>query len=159
MKSRDSKTNHDVPSPDKSVQRTANHEVLGRGRGVSAPCRAACARVLTGQSAAAELGGQVAGEHSGMVHPLPGGCACGEVRYVCASAPIAMINCHCRDCQRSSGAPFASGVVVLASDVQVTGTPATHAVRGSSGNPTVRSFCATCGSPLFAQSAAANGFL
>lgn len=70
-----------------------------------------------------------------------------------------MINCHCRDCQRSSGAPFASGIVVSATDVTVTGTPATHAVRGSSGNLTVRSFCAECGSPLFAISPAAQGFM
>ena len=94
-----------------------------------------------------------------MVTPFSGGCACGAIRYACASSPIAMINCHCRDCQRSSGAPFASGVVVLASDLEVTGTPATYAVRGGSGNVTVRSFCSTCGSPLFARSAAVNGFV
>jgi hypothetical protein len=94
-----------------------------------------------------------------MVAPFSGRCACGQVRYVCSSAPIAMINCHCRDCQQSSGAPFASGVVVNASDVKVTGTVTTYAVRGSSGNSTVRSFCPQCGSPLFAQSAAANGFM
>ena len=29
-----------------------------------------------------------------------GGCACGSVRYTFASAPIAMLNCHCGDCQR-----------------------------------------------------------
>jgi hypothetical protein len=25
---------------------------------------------------------------------------------MCVRAPIAMLNCHCRDCQRSSGAPL-----------------------------------------------------
>ena len=50
-----------------------------------------------------------------------GGCACGSIRYVCARAPVAMLNCHCRDCQRSSGAPFASGVVVLVSDTAWSG--------------------------------------
>jgi hypothetical protein len=94
-----------------------------------------------------------------MIAPFSGGCACGSIRYVCARAPVAMINCHCRDCQRSSGAPFASGVVVLATDLEVTGTPVTHAVRGSSGGLSVRSFCSNCGSPLFARSDAANGFM
>ena len=42
-------------SPNKSLQRTANHKVLGRGRVVSAPRWAPRARVLTGQPAAAEL--------------------------------------------------------------------------------------------------------
>jgi hypothetical protein len=52
-----------------------------------------------------------------MIAPLFGGCACGSIRYVCARAPVAMLNCHCRDCQRSSGAPFASGFIVLAAVV------------------------------------------
>ncbi len=42
-------------SPNKSLQRSVNHKVLGRGRVVSAPWRAPRARVLTGQPAAAEL--------------------------------------------------------------------------------------------------------
>jgi hypothetical protein len=42
-------------SPNKSLQRSVNHEVLGRGRDVPALCRAPRARVLTSQPAAAEL--------------------------------------------------------------------------------------------------------
>jgi hypothetical protein len=42
-------------SPNKSLQRSVNHKVLGRGRVVSAPWQAPSARVLTGQPAAAEL--------------------------------------------------------------------------------------------------------
>jgi hypothetical protein len=41
--------------PDKSLQRTVNHKVLGRGRVVSALWRAPRARVLTSQPAAAEF--------------------------------------------------------------------------------------------------------
>jgi hypothetical protein len=42
-------------SANKSLQRTVNHKVLGRGRVVSAPDGRRRARVLTGQLAAAEL--------------------------------------------------------------------------------------------------------
>jgi hypothetical protein len=86
-----------------------------------------------------------------MATSFSGGCACGAIRYACASAPIAALNCHCNDCQRSSGAPFASGVVVATAALQVSGTPKTYAVRGNSGGVTTRSFCADCGSPLFTQ--------
>jgi hypothetical protein len=86
--------------------------------------------------------------------PFSGGCACGSIRYVGEQAPIAMINCHCRDCQLSSGAPFASGIVVMTADLQVSGTPRTHAVRASSGGLATRSFCADCGTPLFTSSEA-----
>lgn len=84
-----------------------------------------------------------------MATSISGGCACGSVRYICKSEPIAMLNCHCRDCQRSSGAPFASGIVVLTASVEISGTPKTHAVRASSGSLTSRSFCGECGAPLF----------
>lgn len=90
-----------------------------------------------------------------MTAPFCGGCTCGSIRYVCARAPVAMLNCHCRDCQRSSGAPFASGFIVMASDVQITGTPKTYAVRAGSGRPVTRSFCADCGAPLFTRGEAA----
>ena len=65
-----------------------------------------------------------------------------------------MINCHCKDCQLSSGAPFASGIVVMTADLQVSGTPRTHAVRGGSGATATRSFCSECGTPLFTRSEA-----
>jgi hypothetical protein len=93
-----------------------------------------------------------------MKSPFSGGCACGAIRYSSASAPIAMLNCHCKDCQRSSGAPFASGVVVMTSDLTVTGVPAAHSVRASSGNQTTRSFCPACGTPLFTQGEANPAF-
>ncbi len=42
-------------APNKSLQRTVNHKVLGRGRVVSAPWQVPSARVLKSQPAAAEL--------------------------------------------------------------------------------------------------------
>lgn len=86
--------------------------------------------------------------------PITGGCACGSIRYACAREPVAMINCHCRDCQLSSGAPFASGIVAMSADVEIIGTPKSYTVRASSGGLTTRTFCADCGTPLFTTSEA-----
>lgn len=86
-----------------------------------------------------------------MIAPFSGGCACGSIRYLCSRAPLAMLNCHCRDCQRSSGAPFASGFIVQVADVKVEGTPKTYSVRAGSGSLATRSFCADCGTPLFTR--------
>ena len=83
--------------------------------------------------------------------PFSGGCACGTIRYTGARAPIAMLNCHCKDCQVSSGAPFASGIVVMTADLEISGTPKAYAVRAGSGALATRSFCADCGTPLFTQ--------
>jgi hypothetical protein len=84
-----------------------------------------------------------------MTVPFSGGCACGAIRYVCSRAPVATLNCHCHDCQRSSGAPFASGFIVRVSDMTITGTPKMYSVCADSGRLANRSFCADCGSPLF----------
>jgi hypothetical protein len=70
-----------------------------------------------------------------------------------------MLNCHCLDCQRSSGAPFASGFIVRVSDIEITGTPKAYSVRAGSGSLVTRSFCSECGAPLFTRSAAAPGFM
>ncbi|WP_020559392.1 GFA family protein [Thiofilum flexile] len=83
--------------------------------------------------------------------PVTGGCVCGAIRYECSQAPIAMLNCHCLDCQRSSGAPFASGFIVTESDLHITGTPKTFSVRTDNGSTVTRSFCAECGTPLFTR--------
>lgn len=51
-----------------------------------------------------------------------GGCACGAIRYECTAEPedIQMFRCHCRDCQRISGGPYAPVVFVPASTLRVT---------------------------------------
>jgi hypothetical protein len=87
-----------------------------------------------------------------------GGCACGAIRYTGAREPVAMINCHCTDCQISSGAPFASGIVVMTADLEISGMPKTFAVRASSGSLATRSFFPDCGTPLFTQSEANSQF-
>src|SRR5437667_12391973 len=45
-------------------------------------------------------------------YPFSGGCACGAIRYESTAEPVMMLHCHCRDCQRSSGGPFSSFVIV-----------------------------------------------
>jgi hypothetical protein len=94
-----------------------------------------------------------------MTAPFSGGCVCGSIRYVCSRTPVAMLNCHCLDCQRSSGAPFASGFIVRVSDIAITGTPKTYTVRAASGSLATRSFCSDCGSPLFTRGEVAPGVM
>ena len=43
---------------------------------------------------------------------LDGGCTCGHVRYRLASAPLVVHCCHCRWCQRESGAAFALNAMI-----------------------------------------------
>jgi hypothetical protein len=44
--------------------------------------------------------------------PAEGGCDCGAVRYRMESAPLFVHCCHCRWCQRESGASFALNAMI-----------------------------------------------
>jgi hypothetical protein len=76
---------------------------------------------------------------------LTGGCQCGAVRFALSAPPTRISICHCRMCQKASGAPFASFADIQKSDFTWTrGQPA--AFRSSS--LAERDFCRDCGTPL-----------
>ena len=81
--------------------------------------------------------------------PFSGGCACGAIRYECRAAPLAMFRCHCRDCQRATGGPCSSVVLLSAEAIRFTrGSPRHHSSLRAAGGTHVRGFCPDCGSPL-----------
>jgi hypothetical protein len=55
------------------------------------------------------------------VFPLEGGCDCRHVRYRMATAPLFVHCCHCRWCQRESGASFALNAMIESERVAVLG--------------------------------------
>ena len=59
---------------------------------------------------------------SSEVYPLPGGCDCREVRYQLESAPLFVHCCHCRWCQRESGAAFALNAMIETERLTLLGT-------------------------------------
>jgi hypothetical protein len=78
-----------------------------------------------------------------MIHE--GGCLCGKVRYRLSVEPHLAGYCHCRMCQRNSGAPAVAWVVVREDGFSWgTGEPSTF--RSSAG--VARQFCGACGSYL-----------
>lgn len=88
-----------------------------------------------------------------MARSITGRCACGAVRYECSAEPLMTGNCHCRDCQRASGAGSSFVVGVPKSAIKVTGDVRYHEATGDSGNKISRGFCPSCGSPLFIRPA------
>ncbi|HXY99577.1 MAG TPA: GFA family protein [Stellaceae bacterium] len=85
--------------------------------------------------------------------PLTGACQCGAVAYAIAAEPITVYACHCRDCQRQTGAAFALSMLVPRASIGITRgaprqwvRPAEHAV---SGMPTTCLLCGTCGNRLY----------
>jgi hypothetical protein len=54
--------------------------------------------------------------------PLDGGCDCGLVRYRMQTRPLFVHCCHCRWCQRESGASFALNALIESDRVVNSGT-------------------------------------
>ena len=76
---------------------------------------------------------------------ITGGCLCGEVRYRAYGEALWVVHCHCRWCQRVSGAAFLTYVGFPTEDLDWTaGAPAIY--RSSEG--VARGFCACCAGSL-----------
>lgn len=80
-----------------------------------------------------------------------GGCICGAVRYETAAAPARVTVCHCRWCQRATGAAYMVEPVFDLAALRVTqGTPAIYDHRSEGSGKLVHvHFCARCGTKLF----------
>ena len=48
---------------------------------------------------------------------LAGGCMCGAVRYRASGPPLWAVHCHCTDCRRAAGMPFATWVGFRATQI------------------------------------------
>jgi hypothetical protein len=79
---------------------------------------------------------------------LSGGCACGAVRYEISRAPVASVQCQCRDCQRATGSGHVNAMAFPQAAVTLTGELRFHDVRADSGNTVSRGFCPNCGTPV-----------
>jgi hypothetical protein len=78
---------------------------------------------------------------------MEGGCFCGAVRYRLAAEPYDTGWCHCRICQRISGAPALVFTTVKLADYEVVqGADAIGTVKTTAFGE--RSFCCRCGTPL-----------
>jgi hypothetical protein len=73
---------------------------------------------------------------------VTGGCRCGAVRIIATGQPFRVGLCHCMDCRKHYGAPFAALAIFPESAVTITGE--TRSYRD-------RHFCPICGSPVFAR--------
>jgi len=79
------------------------------------------------------------------IYPLAGGCDCGQVRYQLESKPLIVHCCHCRWCQRETGASFALNAVIEADRVTLLkGNPEVVNTPSASGQGQMISRCPKC---------------
>src|SRR5260370_2007527 len=81
---------------------------------------------------------------------ITGGCPCGAIRYEVTAEPIVTFNCHCRDCQKTTGGAYTPVFYVPASAFKITkGTPKYFGTNSEMMGDNIRGFCPECGSRLF----------
>lgn len=88
---------------------------------------------------------------------IEGGCLCGKVRYTADAEPAFVGICHCKNCQKASGAAFATVVAIPSSTLSVSGSAKRYADKGDSGKTLHRVFCPECGSSLMDEAEAMPG--
>ena len=92
-----------------------------------------------------------------MTRVLEGGCSCGAVRYRLTSAPMFVHCCHCRWCQRESGAAFALHALIEADRVElIEGEPEFVDTPTNSGRGQKIARCPICKIALWSNYAGAG---
>lgn len=94
-----------------------------------------------------------------MTVELSGGCLCGAITYTCTEKPSLAAHCACVDCRKSSGTSHCTHVPVSETSVELKGEPASYSHPADSGNIVTRSFCGSCGCPVFSINSAMPGML
>jgi hypothetical protein len=88
---------------------------------------------------------------------LEGGCQCGAVRYRISGAPLSLVACHCKECQRQSGSAFGMSLIVKKADFSLTGEVKTFRRASDSGKYVDCAFCPTCGNRIYHEPERMNG--
>ncbi len=80
----------------------------------------------------------------------PGGCQCGEIRYVVSAPPLTLYVCHCRDCQRQSASGFGMSMPVPRDGFEIVrGEPKLWHRIAASGRVVACTFCPNCGTRIY----------
>lgn len=88
-----------------------------------------------------------------------GQCLCGDISYASDAEPVFAGNCHCKDCQRSSGSSYIPAMIFHETDIAVSGKAKYFEIQADSGNVHERGFCPNCGSQMFSRFSNMPGML
>jgi hypothetical protein len=96
---------------------------------------------------------------TGDAFALQGGCTCGAVRYRMTTRPLFVHCCHCRWCQRETGASFALNALIEADRVAVQGEVEVVNTPSLSGKGQMIARCPTCRVALWSNYGGAGDLL
>lgn len=76
-------------------------------------------------------------------------CTCGQLTARVTGDPVRVSICHCLNCQRRTGGPFAEQARFPQENVRVDGQAATYVLSGDEGGRATFRFCPQCGATVW----------
>jgi hypothetical protein len=86
-----------------------------------------------------------------------GGCSCGAVTYEITGDPMMVLQCHCLNCQKSSGTGHVPFAGFPEPQVKVKGKTKSWSYKADSGATATGNFCPECGSNVFSTTTSFPG--
>lgn len=86
-------------------------------------------------------------------------CTCGALTAQVTGAPLRISICHCLNCQRRSGGPFAEQARFARDKVSVSGASTVYVLTGDEGTRSSFHFCPCCGATVYYTSEGLEGFI
>src|SRR5215470_8570643 len=116
-----------------------------------ASLRASVRRVTTSRKGRDVKGGSSALSKIGLKMERTARCHCGALAVTAIGEPAWVNLCHCKACQRRTGAVFHCGAYFENSRVRIEGSHRAYARAADSGYEIRFHFCPTCGSNVYWQ--------
>ena len=88
-----------------------------------------------------------------------GSCHCGEISYTFSGEPLRQVNCHCKNCQKTSGGPYLANIFVSEDTLLIKGSPKVYQHLADSGNQMTKKFCGNCGAQMFSLGSGRPGIV
>ena len=86
-------------------------------------------------------------------------CSCGQLHLTIEGESARISMCHCRACQRRTGAAFGNQARFRREQVTVTGQATAWNRTAESGKAVTFDFCPTCGSTVYWESESFPGYV
>ena len=88
-----------------------------------------------------------------------GSCHCGEISYTFSGEPLRQVNCHCKNCRKTSGGPYLANIFVSEDNLFIKGSPKVYQHLADSGNQMTKKFCGNCGAQMFSLGSGRPGIV
>ena len=88
-----------------------------------------------------------------------GSCHCGEISYTFSGEPLRQVNCHCKNCRKTSGGPYLANIFVSEDNLLIKGSPKVYLHLADSGNQMTKKFCGNCGAQMFSLGSGRPGIV